>query len=235
MADFRKCVFAFAVLALLLGSGGVANAQQAPAFQCIANAGVPPLVRSEGVTELVGDIVLNCDGGVPLPGAIPGQALPGNVTLPTVNIRIGPRIDWNAEVVEGAAATRRAYPVTRRSPRRSVGSRVHQSKRGRVLVSLLITSMGGKDRGSQRHQAQNPQVGDSMWRKGPPLRGGSAMEGTPGAAKRRFLRGSLRHAALLETQRKRGSGVMALVKARGIAGWTRWIESASPAGEVPGS
>jgi hypothetical protein len=88
MADFRKCVFAFAVLALLLGSGGVANAQQAPAFQCIANAGVPPLVRSEGVTELVGDIVLNCDGGVPLPGAIPGQALPGNVTLPTVNIRI---------------------------------------------------------------------------------------------------------------------------------------------------
>jgi hypothetical protein len=94
MADFRKCVFAFAVLALLLGSAGTANAQ--PSLQCIANAGVPPLMRAEGITELIGDIVLNCTGGRNLGvdfGAVggpiqPGSPIPANVTLPSVNIRV---------------------------------------------------------------------------------------------------------------------------------------------------
>lgn len=40
------------------------NAQN-PSVQCVANAGVPPIVRAEGITELVGDLVLNCTGGVP--------------------------------------------------------------------------------------------------------------------------------------------------------------------------
>jgi hypothetical protein len=61
MADFRKLFLALAVVALLAGSAVTANAQ---AFQCVANAGVPPLLRSEGLTELVGDMVLNCDGVV---------------------------------------------------------------------------------------------------------------------------------------------------------------------------
>jgi hypothetical protein len=30
---------------------------------CLANAGVPPIVRAEGLTELVGDIVIVCTGG----------------------------------------------------------------------------------------------------------------------------------------------------------------------------
>lgn len=38
---------------------------QNPSLQCVANAGVPPVVRAEGITELVGDLVLNCTGGVP--------------------------------------------------------------------------------------------------------------------------------------------------------------------------
>ncbi|MDP8979812.1 MAG: hypothetical protein M3O35_04385, partial [Acidobacteriota bacterium] len=32
---------------------------------CNANAGVPPIVRAEGITELVGDLILNCTGGNP--------------------------------------------------------------------------------------------------------------------------------------------------------------------------
>ena len=59
MADFRKWLFAFAVVALMLGLQVPANAQgfgTAPAFACVANAGVPPIVRAEGVTELVGDL-----------------------------------------------------------------------------------------------------------------------------------------------------------------------------------
>jgi hypothetical protein len=32
-------------------------------FTCVVNAGVPPLVRAEGLTELVGDLVIVCTGG----------------------------------------------------------------------------------------------------------------------------------------------------------------------------
>jgi hypothetical protein len=82
MADFRKWFFAFAVVALLLGLGSSANAQiglQTPAFNCTANAGNPTIVRAEGLTELVGDMLLNCVGGVP---TLHGAAIPlSNVTI----------------------------------------------------------------------------------------------------------------------------------------------------------
>src|SRR5258706_2124039 len=54
-------------------------AQNAPALQCIANAGVPPTVRSEGLTELAGDVVLKCTGGSPTPLGLP---------VPTTNLRL---------------------------------------------------------------------------------------------------------------------------------------------------
>jgi len=65
MVNFRKMFLALGVVALAFGAASTANAQQAPAFSCVGNAGVPPLVRAEGLTELVGDLVLNCNGGVP--------------------------------------------------------------------------------------------------------------------------------------------------------------------------
>jgi hypothetical protein len=84
MADFRKCFLAFAVLALL---SSIAVAQ--PALQCVANAGVPPTVRAEGLTELVGDLILNCTGGVPTPaGGVVPQA---NVTV-FLNLNVTSRI-----------------------------------------------------------------------------------------------------------------------------------------------
>jgi hypothetical protein len=78
MADFRRCILAFAVVTMLLGLIPTASAQTA-AFQCVANAAVPPTVRAEGLTELVGDIVLNCTGGTPTPA---GSQLPqANITV----------------------------------------------------------------------------------------------------------------------------------------------------------
>lgn len=59
MADFRKWLLGFAVVALLLGMGTSAYAQNTP-FTCTANGGVPPIVRAEGIAELVGDLILNC-------------------------------------------------------------------------------------------------------------------------------------------------------------------------------
>lgn len=79
MADFRKCIPVLAVLALILGSAVTANAQPNAAVSCIANAGVPPLVRAEGLTEKVGDLILNCNGGTPTPAGFP---------IPKVNVQI---------------------------------------------------------------------------------------------------------------------------------------------------
>jgi len=78
MADFRRLFYALALVAMLAGLTVPASAQNAP-FQCIANAGVPPIVRGEGYTELVGDLTLNCQGGIPTPA---GQ------TVPPVNFTI---------------------------------------------------------------------------------------------------------------------------------------------------
>jgi len=58
MAEFRRGLIAFAVVALLLVLGSSAYAQN-----CIANQGNPFTVRAEGVTELVGDIFITCTGG----------------------------------------------------------------------------------------------------------------------------------------------------------------------------
>jgi len=88
MADFRKWFLAFAVVALLLGMGSTANAQiglQTPAFNCTANAGNPTIVRAEGLTELVGDMLLNCNGGTP-------TLLNANIPLSNVTIFLNTNI-----------------------------------------------------------------------------------------------------------------------------------------------
>ena len=60
MTDARRWFLALTVGGLMVG-----QAYAQPEFTCAGNAGVPPLVRGEGMTELVGDTVLNCTGGVP--------------------------------------------------------------------------------------------------------------------------------------------------------------------------
>lgn len=81
MADFRKCLLAFAVVVLLTSLAVPAGAQQIPALQCTFNAAVPPTVRVEGLTELVGDIVLNCTGGTPTAAGQPVPQANISVTL----------------------------------------------------------------------------------------------------------------------------------------------------------
>ncbi len=77
MADFRKCFYALAVVALLACLTVPASAQ-AP-LTCNTNASVPTIVRAEAYADLVGDLVLSCTGGVPT-GA--GLVVPSmNVTV----------------------------------------------------------------------------------------------------------------------------------------------------------
>jgi len=73
MADFRKWFYALAFVALIAGLTVPANAQITP-FTCSAQAGVTPTVRVEGYTELVGDLVLGCQGGQPTTA---GAIVPG--------------------------------------------------------------------------------------------------------------------------------------------------------------
>jgi len=80
MADFRRLLTALALVALFVG---LASAQSGinggSTMSCATTTTVTPTVRSEGFTELVGDIVLNCTGGSPIAF--------GNV-IPTANITV---------------------------------------------------------------------------------------------------------------------------------------------------
>ena len=91
MVDFRKWLIALAAVALLFALGTPAMAQQglgAP-FQCVANAGDPHIVRVEGITELTGDITLQCSGGIPTPA---GQTIPQTNVTVTLNTNVTSRL-----------------------------------------------------------------------------------------------------------------------------------------------
>lgn len=114
MADFRRWIYALALVALLAGFTVPASAQNPP-FECTADAGVPPTVRAEGWTELVGDIILNCSGGVSTPA---GQTVqPVNITV-TINTYLTSRLlsggTWTEALViidEPNSATNPTRPI----------------------------------------------------------------------------------------------------------------------------
>jgi len=83
MVDFRKWLLALAVVGLMLGVGSSAAYAQVGgnSFTCAATA-VPNIVRSEGITELMGDLILNCSGGTPTAAGLP-------IPLQNVVITIG--------------------------------------------------------------------------------------------------------------------------------------------------
>jgi len=77
-------------LALLSGFAVTANAQS---FACTASAAVPPLLRAEGLTELTGDIVMNCSGGTaPAPGTVVPATQLANISIFLGNTTVTSRI-----------------------------------------------------------------------------------------------------------------------------------------------
>ena len=77
MVTFRKSLLLLAVIAM---TTAVVNAQiPGEPFACTATAGVPPLVRAEGLAEMTGDILMTCKGGVPTALGEP---------VPKVNVRV---------------------------------------------------------------------------------------------------------------------------------------------------
>jgi hypothetical protein len=110
MPDFRKLIIALAVVALFAGfasaqvggspTGGTSAGQ---AFTCgVTNGSVTPTLRSEGFTEVTGDIVIICSGGSP---ATPGSIIPtANITL-FFNTTVTSRLLPSATGVNTGSAT----------------------------------------------------------------------------------------------------------------------------------
>jgi len=85
MADFRKWVFALAVVALLAGLSVPASAQSATTVVCTVQSATDNLLRSQGYTEQVGDVVLACTGGTPYAAGAVVQGITIQVFL-TLNV-----------------------------------------------------------------------------------------------------------------------------------------------------
>ena len=87
MADFRKWLYAFAVVALLAGFTIPASAQVLMSCQGSANN---PLIRAEEYTAQAGDIFITCTGGVP---TVQGALIPKvNITVFVTNTNITSKI-----------------------------------------------------------------------------------------------------------------------------------------------
>jgi len=89
MADFRKWILAFAALVLLVGSA-VPAAAQGPQVQCNVTT-VPNTLRHEGLTELVGDILLSCTPGT----GYTGPLTTGQVPQANISVSVGASLSTN--------------------------------------------------------------------------------------------------------------------------------------------
>jgi hypothetical protein len=85
MADFRRFMIVLAAVALLLGTVSTVSAQVAPPLSCSASA-VPTQSRQQGETELMGDVVLQCQGGTPTGLGLPDPLVNVQVFLNATNI-----------------------------------------------------------------------------------------------------------------------------------------------------
>jgi hypothetical protein len=99
--NFRRWITALAVLALFAGFASAqiqnSNASQGP-FQCSASVAVPPVLRAEGLTDLVGDIVLTCQGG--------GMVAAGtNLSNNTANITVSFNTNVTSRLLANAYGT----------------------------------------------------------------------------------------------------------------------------------
>ncbi len=89
MADFRKWILAFAALVLLVGSA-VPAAAQGPQIQCSVTT-VPNTLRHEGLTELIGDILLSCTPGTGYTGPLTS----GTVPQANISVSLGATLSTN--------------------------------------------------------------------------------------------------------------------------------------------
>jgi len=93
MVAMRKAIVLLGMLAIAALSGGVAQAQFATGLVTCQATAVPPVVRAEGIAELVGDVVLVCQDASGGGGVTPNFVVNVSVSL---NVNITNNIDFGA-------------------------------------------------------------------------------------------------------------------------------------------
>src|ERR1700761_6475114 len=101
-----KCS-SFLALGLFLYVGGVARSQNSQSAFLCTPATVPTLARSGGLTELVGDMVLSCTGGIPTPLDAP---VPKSNIQVFLNTNITSRILANGGISEALLLVDEPFP-----------------------------------------------------------------------------------------------------------------------------
>jgi hypothetical protein len=81
----RMIIFGGSDASGFLNDTWVLTAPGISGLSCVAITGVPNLVRSEGIAEQVGDLLLNCSGGTPTPA---GEAIPEYWITLTLNTNV---------------------------------------------------------------------------------------------------------------------------------------------------
>jgi hypothetical protein len=88
MVSFRNLFLLMTALVVLTG------AAYAQPLTCVANAGVPPIARAEGLAEEVGQVVIECTGGTPIAVGQP---------LPTFNLQIFLTTNITSRLISGGS------------------------------------------------------------------------------------------------------------------------------------
>jgi hypothetical protein len=108
MADFRRLILALTVLALCAAGayaqvGIPSGGPNGTSFSCTAvNGAVTPSLRQEGLTEMVGDIVINCTGGTNT--AVGSQIQQATITV-FLNTQVTSRLIGSASGANSANAS----------------------------------------------------------------------------------------------------------------------------------
>lgn len=94
MLDFRKLFLTVVALALFASMAMAQVVAFEPPLSCTAQAAGTPSIRDNGVTEMVGDVLIICSGGRPRPR---------NEVLPQVNIQVftSPVINITSRITTG--------------------------------------------------------------------------------------------------------------------------------------
>ncbi|HPQ13765.1 MAG TPA: hypothetical protein PLP04_00985, partial [Bryobacteraceae bacterium] len=149
MADFRKWFLVLAVLALV----ALPASAQAP-FTCTATPGSTPTIRDAGLTELVGDVVLTCSGGVP------GQTITTNFQIFMSPTQVTNKVKEGtpAECPTGIPCVTDALAIITNERGEPVQQTSHPNAGAGTVVGLLQSNLAAGDAPNTRNSILFPAI-----------------------------------------------------------------------------
>lgn len=87
--NYRSLQFVCFLIAMLLSCGEIGLAQGVSPLTCVGTAAVPPFSRSEGITQLMSDLIIRCFGGTPTAA---GAVIPTTTLQLSLNTNVSSRV-----------------------------------------------------------------------------------------------------------------------------------------------